>query len=561
MEEELTGTVLEGKYQLVRKLGSGGMGAVYLGQHVILEKRVAVKFLHADYALDQSIVQRFFREAQAAAAIGHKNIIDVMDVAVTSEGVPYLVMEYLEGESLAALITRRQTVDLAAACGIMEPVLLALEAAHGRGIVHRDLKPDNIFLAHDDGGVPLVKLIDFGISKQTQGAGDTNLTQAGAVMGTPCYMSPEQASGCADLDARSDLWSAGVILHELLAGVPPFDGDNINMILAAVLTKEVPSPTTRFPSFPREAEPVVMRALCRDRDGRFGSATEMLQALRSTKSFAQRHESLTLAAVGMERDVASGDLGTPPPMPRASVASDIFKKMAVRGTLKSGEHGESATTAPGAHRTQQAWSDSQGSKAAVQGRRRWPWAVGFAALSAIILAIAVRLLALSPEAAAPAGLVSTAPAAEAPSSASAMPAPTIARIDLRGVPDGSTIMFGDSLQTSNVFTVARGDAPVMLSVEHSGYLPYRTEITPSEDLALEVAMRPDTKTPAASPRPESGRRSAPSTPVAAKDPKKPPEPTSPPDAPPAEPPSTAKPPPTHGSKEGGRGTKYVTDFE
>ena len=215
-EKEYEGSVLNNKYRLIRLLGKGGMGAVYLGQHIIIGKSVAVKFLHAEFAAKKEVVKRFYREAQAAAAIGHDNIIDVLDVGISDTGEPYLVMEYLEGESLAALIQRKGVLDLSCACGIMEPVLQALFAAHSKGIVHRDLKPENIFLAHRPGGVPKIKLIDFGISKVTQAGSGEKLTQTGSVMGTPAYMSPEQARGSSDLDHRADIYSTGVILYEML---------------------------------------------------------------------------------------------------------------------------------------------------------------------------------------------------------------------------------------------------------------------------------------------------------------------------------------------------------
>ena len=561
MENDLTHTILDGKYELVRLLGTGGMGTVYEARHVILGKRVAVKFLHSGYASDEAVVQRFFREAQAAAAIGHKNIIDVMDVAVTSEGVPYLVMEYLEGESLGSLIARRNRVDVAAACGIMEPVLLALGAAHQTGIVHRDLKPDNIFLAHREGAPPQVKLIDFGISKHTRGTGETNLTQAGSVLGTPCYMSPEQAAG-GEVDARSDLWSAGVILHELLTGEPPFDGDNVNMILAAVLTKEVPRPTTRFADFPIEAEQIVMRALARDRDHRFSSAAEMLEWLRSINSFQERHDGLTLAAVGMERDVASGDLGTPSPRIRTSVAAEVLGQMAVRGTLKSGEDFQRADSAPPNRGTQQAWSDSQGAAAVPQKRQRWLWAVAATIVVAVAVVVVVRFIVFSPKVSTAVPLVASSVVASPPSQEVSSAKSTTARIDLRGVPDGSTVMVDDALQTANLFTLPISDKPIMISVEHPDYHPYRTEITPSENMALEVPMRPKSgmatgKTAAASPRTDrpAARKATSTKAHSAESETK----TTPP---PAEP--TAVPQPTETPddvKKGRRGTKYVTDFE
>jgi eukaryotic-like serine/threonine-protein kinase len=161
--------ILNNRYRVESLIGKGGMGSVYRGTHVAIGRRVAIKFLHTEYAENEKIVIRFFREAQAAAAIEHKNIIEVLDVGVSENNEPYIVMEYLEGESLAEMLKRTGPVDASTACGILEPVLLALNAAYKKGIVHRDLKPDNIFLVRD---VELnsisVKLIDFGVSKFTR---------------------------------------------------------------------------------------------------------------------------------------------------------------------------------------------------------------------------------------------------------------------------------------------------------------------------------------------------------------------------------------------------------
>jgi serine/threonine protein kinase len=218
--------LLDGRYRIVRLLGEGGMGAVYLASHVGLGRDVAIKFLHAEFISREDIVGRFRREAQAAAAIRHKNIIEVFDVGMSPQGEPFLVMEYLEGESLAGLLKRVGPLSLGAACAVMEPTLQALQAAHRKGIVHRDLKPDNIFLAYQEGEPPVVKIIDFGISKFTQGDPDKWRTRTGAVMGTPAYMSPEQARGSASLDHRTDLYSMGTILFEMLTGGLPYAGTN-----------------------------------------------------------------------------------------------------------------------------------------------------------------------------------------------------------------------------------------------------------------------------------------------------------------------------------------------
>jgi serine/threonine-protein kinase len=296
---DYTGQTLEGKYHISQLLGEGGMGRVYLGEHVIIGRPVAVKFLHAELTTNEEIVRRFYREAQSAAAIRHKNVIDVLDVGVSTEGEPFLVMEYLQGEALSDMLERVGTVDLATACGIMEPALVALQAAHDLGIVHRDLKPENIFLAHQPGEAPEVKLIDFGISKINEAVGQTKLTQDGSLLGTPEYMSPEQARGAADLDHRSDLYSMGVILYEMLVGERPFVGANYSDLLMAVLTEEPRPPHDVNPDFPDEAAEVIGPALTRDPEDRFQSAIAMLDALRGMPGFASRRQQLTMLGEGL----------------------------------------------------------------------------------------------------------------------------------------------------------------------------------------------------------------------------------------------------------------------
>jgi serine/threonine-protein kinase len=232
------GALLDGRYRIVRLLGEGGMGSVYLASHVGLGRDVAIKFLHADLASRDEMVGRFHREAQAAAAIRHKNIIEVFDVGMSPQGEPFLVMEYLEGESLAGLLKRAGPLNLGAACAVMEPTLQALQAAHRKGIIHRDLKPDNIFLAHQQGEPPVVKIIDFGISKFTQGEIDKWRTKTGSILGTPAYMSPEQARGSAGLDHRTDIYSMGTIFFEMLTGALPFAGNNFAEYLSAMLIED-----------------------------------------------------------------------------------------------------------------------------------------------------------------------------------------------------------------------------------------------------------------------------------------------------------------------------------
>lgn len=315
--------LLDKRYRIVRLLGEGGMGSVYLAEHVRLRTQVAVKFLHVELTGQEEAIRRFEQEARVAASIRHQNIIQVFDVGFADTGDPFLVMEYLEGESLAGLIKRAAPLTIATSCGIIEPALSALAAAHRKNIIHRDLKPENVFLVQQPDGPPVVKLIDFGLSKITTGVPDQLRTQTGSVLGTPAYMSPEQARGSANLDQRTDLYSLGTILFEMLTGGLPYAGSNFNEFFANLLMEEPRAPKEVCPTFPEEAEPLVRKAICKNPDERFQSATEMLEALATLPGFDRRSEALMKVSAGLSKSsFAGGDLG---PQEAQQFGSTILK--------------------------------------------------------------------------------------------------------------------------------------------------------------------------------------------------------------------------------------------
>jgi len=267
---------LDGRYVLLRVIGRGGMGTVFEAENVALGRRFAVKILEPEHAGDRRILSRFLREARVAARIGHPHIVDVHDFGV-AEGLPYLVMDLLEGESLASRL-RSGPISPYAAIDLVEPVLSALEAAHAAGIVHRDLKPENVFLTQR-GGRDHVKVIDFGIASLVEGgAGVSRLTRQGSVLGTPSYMSPEQARGAA-IDARSDVYSVGVMLYEMLSGRLPYTEDHPALILAAIATRDPLRLTEIAPHLPRALAEIADRAMAREPGRRFQTAAELRHAL------------------------------------------------------------------------------------------------------------------------------------------------------------------------------------------------------------------------------------------------------------------------------------------
>ncbi|HEX3694512.1 MAG TPA: protein kinase [Polyangia bacterium] len=272
----LVGTVLGEAYRLTRVLGRGGMGAVFEGQHLRLNKRVAVKMMTRELADNAEALARFRREAEVTSQLGHPHIVQVFDFGLSAAGEPYLVMEFLEGEDLDQRLRRVGRLPLAAATNIIKQVSSALAATHSKGIVHRDLKPANIFLLTVD-ETDFVKVVDFGISKVR--AATTRLTAASVVMGTPYYMSPEQASGRVDeIDHRTDQWALACIAYELLAGRPPFTGENAASLLYQVV-HQTPSPlTTRAPEVPGALDQVLGCALAKPIEQRFASMTVFARA-------------------------------------------------------------------------------------------------------------------------------------------------------------------------------------------------------------------------------------------------------------------------------------------
>ncbi|MBW2263793.1 MAG: serine/threonine protein kinase, partial [Deltaproteobacteria bacterium] len=278
---DLTGQRIADRYDVIRLLGEGGMGQVYEARHVALDKQVAIKFLFMELAEDEELLARFRREARITAALRHANIVEVMDFGVTDEGLPWLVMEYLAGESLQEILEREERLSIPAARKIMAQMLSGLAEAHAQSIIHRDLKPDNVYLDEIKGQGTVVKLLDFGISKITDRDEKENLqlTKTGVVMGTPNYMSPEHVMGSADLDVRADIYACGTILFEMLTGRRPFEGETHNEVVVRIMGDPIPDMTSLRSDIPQTLVDIVLKALAREREGRFSTAEEFSEAL------------------------------------------------------------------------------------------------------------------------------------------------------------------------------------------------------------------------------------------------------------------------------------------
>lgn len=278
-ESGLTGTVVGGRYRLLRPIAAGGLGKIYEAAHVDLGRRVAIKVLSNDVARNAEAIKRFQREAQTASQLGHPNIIDVHDFGRTADGLPYLVMERLEGHDLDDELGDRETLPLARVLEILAPVASALDAVHAKGIVHRDIKPANIFLARRGDASEQVKLLDFGLAAFHE-RGD-RLTQLGTVVGTPHYMSPEAAEGALS-GPEGDVYSLAVVAYECLCGVLPFDAELATGVLVKKVARPAPSMSERTQR-PHSAavEAVLARALSRNPSARPSSAGAFIAELRA----------------------------------------------------------------------------------------------------------------------------------------------------------------------------------------------------------------------------------------------------------------------------------------
>ena len=272
MQAAATGSIIADRYCLLRKLGAGGMGSVWLAHDQSLDSQCAVKLVDPEKAADEEVRIRFEREAKAAAQIRGANVVDIFDHGIW-DGTPFIVMEYLEGEDLGARLDREGALDTEQTYQIVSQVARALVRAHAAGIVHRDLKPENIFLVPGD-DQEVAKVLDFGIAKHEQYSLAGKTTKTGSFMGTPYYMSPEQARGRA-IDWRSDLWALGVIAYQCLNGRPPFESEALGELMGMIIYDPIPPITSSVPGLPDALELWWQRAVSRDREHRFQSAKEL----------------------------------------------------------------------------------------------------------------------------------------------------------------------------------------------------------------------------------------------------------------------------------------------
>src|SRR5262245_37762573 len=276
----MLGQILDGRWRVIKKLGEGGMGEVYVAEHIHIEKKVAMKLLRAEVLGNAEAVSRFYQEARSASTIGHENIIQIEDFGKLPDGRVYMLMEYLLGAPLNEMIAR-EPLPLGRALDVVIQVCRGLSAAHAKGITHRDMKPENVYVTQKDGR-DLPKILDFGIAKVQHGDTAQNLTQAGTIYGTPFYMAPEQALG-GRMDHRVDIYAMGIILYEVFCGVLPFKGETFMGILTQHITMQPDPPSVvaaqNGRQMPPELEMIILKAIRKNADERFQSMNELAIAL------------------------------------------------------------------------------------------------------------------------------------------------------------------------------------------------------------------------------------------------------------------------------------------
>ena len=325
----LEGKLVAVRYKVLRKIGEGGMGSVYLAEHVTIQKKIALKVLLHEFAKKEVIKQRFLQEAKAAAKIGHENIVDIIDFGSTPTGSLFFAMEYLDGDDLSKVLQMNGAMIWGRAKPILLQVCRALEAAHSKGIIHRDMKPENVFLEDREGKRDFVKILDFGIAKVgLEGEEGANLTRTGMVFGTPHYMSPEQAMGKKP-DNRVDIYSLGVIMYEMLTGEVPFNADSFMGILTRHISDKPTPPRELREDIPVEVEAIVLKALAKKPEDRYQSMAELAVVISRVAMRANYQSAETIPPVGR----SDGDAGTfgPPADTVAALTSGSRRWVAVAG--------------------------------------------------------------------------------------------------------------------------------------------------------------------------------------------------------------------------------------
>jgi tRNA A-37 threonylcarbamoyl transferase component Bud32 len=458
------GTIIADRYSIVRLIGEGGMGVVYEARHTSIGRRVALKVVHKEYSSNAVAIERFQQEAKVAATIGHLNICEVMDFGVTDDGLAYIVMEYLEGESLATILGRERKLPVDVAMSILMQIMDALEEVHAKGILHRDLKPENVFITNVKGHGAVVKILDFGISKVMKpGADSMRLTQTGTMVGTPYYMSPEHVRAKGDIDQRTDLYACGVILYEMVTGEVPFKGESYSQIIAAILEDPPPDPTRLTPGLSQAVVDFIRWGMQRDREKRPQTAAEYRDKARFLAG--------TLPDIGPPR-------GKLPQFGRTKLDSLVISP------------------------------DSSDKRI---GARRLLMIAGTIAaviMATLIVVVSIYLIGRgdravgAPDAESEGAGGSVSPGA--PADVVQPPGASTVKITLTGAPDGLRVSHDGTETRGSVVELEKGSSPVRLVLGAEGFESREIDVVPSTD--MEIDGRLETAGPTKKPRKGQGKK-------------------------------------------------------
>ena len=493
----LVGKVLEERYRIERKLGQGGMGAVYLGEHVLTKRKVAVKVLVAGLSGTPEVLARFVREAQSATAIGHPNIVEVLDMGRIPSGIPgdpgslYMVLEFLEGRDLWDLTEAEGVLPIGRAVRIVVQLADALHAAHEKGIVHRDVKPENVYLVKRGAEPDFVKVLDFGISKVTSDEpGGRSMTHTGSILGTPYYLSPEQAHGRKDVDRRADIYAVGVVLFRILAGQFPFEADSFPMLIVKICTEPPPSPRSLRPDLPEALEQVILRCLDKAPERRFATAAELARALEPFATIAALPErarmtdpmARTAAQTGPITALPSALAAASTPPTRAYEPSEAPRSSAVALPVEAPRR-----DAPSSVPTETPYGTA--STMPLPPKSAPPWiAIGLAAVSVAVIGVGYSAFG-STHGDASSGDAGAIAAATAPPEA----APALIRIRITTTPARATLTL-DGLEVPNPYDaeLPASRESHTISASAPGHLEASRIVafTETRDLALELAVDP-----------------------------------------------------------------------
>ncbi|HJL14900.1 MAG TPA: protein kinase [Sandaracinaceae bacterium LLY-WYZ-13_1] len=510
--DPLLGTMLQDKYRVVRKLGQGGMGMVYEGEHTLIGRRVAIKTLLPKYATDPEVVTRFRREAQAATAIGHEHIVEVTDLGTLDDGGIFLVLEYLEGSDLGDLIAREGPQPVGRIVHIVCQLCEALSAAHAKGIVHRDLKPDNVYLIRRGGDPCFVKVLDFGISKIRDAEDGVSMTRTGTPVGTPLFMAPEQARGQKDVDHRVDVYALGVILYVALTGRYPFEDESIAALLVKILADPVPDVHALRPDLPYPLAGLIHRMLAKDRETRPADCAEVARALRPYRDAGAAGPGPRAAPVdalaathtpSSRSGVRVGQPSSPPKegAPRARIAAGATGVSGLEATVASApDAAPSSSDAPAVDGPpSEASAPRAGSAPGLPHRSALPWAIGAAAVLSVAGA-GLAWAALGSGSAAPTDAVEAAPAVEPVEDeratdeglpAGAAPPATEVTVRIEVEPEDAELRLdGRRVGSPWRATVPANDQPRHVEVRHPGYETVERELVFDRPMDLTIALEP-----------------------------------------------------------------------